>query len=414
MSLQPEQVALIRATVPVLKDHGNAITERFYHTLLTENPSLNSIFNQANQANHHQAAALAGSLYAYASHIDDLGALSPALEKICAKHASLYVRPEQYHVVGTYLLRAMGEVLGEALTPDILQAWTAAYWQLANLMIKREDALLENAHGWRDWRNMRIAKKVPESDVITSFYLEAVDGAPLPAFLPGQYVSVLVDVPKLKYAQPRQYSLSDAPDERYYRVSVKKEIGLDESNPQAPAHPGYVSNVLHDEKGEGDVVKVSHPQGDFFLAPEDRGRPVVLISAGVGVTPMVSILNTLLREGATQPISWIHGARSTNVVAFAGHARTLAKQYDNVNTTVFVKSPAAERDEQGTDYHFDGRVRFDVLDDQRDLLLDSNEALYFICGPSGFMAAMSKNLVAKGVGSERVRMEVFGTGQLPG
>jgi len=134
MSLTPDQVKLIKATVPVLKDHGTIITAHFYELLLKENPSLNGIFNQTNQKTGHQAGALAGSLYAYASHIDDLGVLSPAVEKICHKHASMYVRPEHYDVVGTYLLRAMGDVLGEALTPEILEAWGQAYWQLANIV----------------------------------------------------------------------------------------------------------------------------------------------------------------------------------------------------------------------------------------------------------------------------------------
>jgi nitric oxide dioxygenase len=134
MSLTPDQVKLIKATVPVLKEHGNTITAHFYDLLLKENPSLNGIFNQTNQKTGHQAGALAGSLYAYASHIDDLGVLSPAVERICHKHASMYVQPEHYDVVGTYLLRAMGDVLGEALTPEILEAWGQAYWQLANIV----------------------------------------------------------------------------------------------------------------------------------------------------------------------------------------------------------------------------------------------------------------------------------------
>lgn len=134
MSLTPDQVQIIKATVPVLKEHGNAITTHFYATLLKENPDLNNVFNQTNQVNGHQPAALAGSLYAYASHIDDLGVLSPAVEKICQKHASLYIKPEHYDIVGTYLLRAMGDVLGDALTPEILEAWGQAYWQLAHLV----------------------------------------------------------------------------------------------------------------------------------------------------------------------------------------------------------------------------------------------------------------------------------------
>lgn len=134
MPLTPTQIQTVKATVPVLQKHGEAITRLFYATMLAENPELKPIFNHANQFNNHQPAALAGALYAYAMYIDDLGVLSPAVEKICQKHASLYIQPEQYDVVGKYLLQAMGEVLGDALTPAILEAWRVAYSQLAEIV----------------------------------------------------------------------------------------------------------------------------------------------------------------------------------------------------------------------------------------------------------------------------------------
>jgi nitric oxide dioxygenase len=120
MGLSQEQVQLIKATVPALQAHGQAITTLFYKTVLEEHPSLHSIFNQTNQENNHQAQALAGALYGYAVHIDDLGILSPTVEKICQKHVSLYIQPKHYAIVGEGLLRAMGSVLGSALTPEIL------------------------------------------------------------------------------------------------------------------------------------------------------------------------------------------------------------------------------------------------------------------------------------------------------
>ena len=119
MALTPDQVQLIKATVPILREHGKEITTTFYKTMLADHPALNDIFNQANQATGHQASALADSLYAYASHINDLGVLAPAVERIDQKHSSLHVQPEQYDIVGTYLLKAMKDVLGDALTDDI-------------------------------------------------------------------------------------------------------------------------------------------------------------------------------------------------------------------------------------------------------------------------------------------------------
>ncbi|KAK4543306.1 hypothetical protein LTR36_005665 [Oleoguttula mirabilis] len=416
MSLTPEQVQIVRSTVPVLQQHGNAITKTFYATLLKEVPDLRNVFNHANQANDHQAQALAGALYAYASHIDDLGALSPAVEKICQKHASLYIQPDHYKVVGEYLLRAMGEVLGSALTPEVLEAWGAAYWQLANLMITREEKLFEHTHGWTDWRDFRIAEKVKESDEITSFYLTPVDGQKLPAFLPGQYISVLTDVPKLRYLQSRQYSLSDAPKPDCYRVSIKKDTGLSTTQPEAEAHPGYISNIMHDKKKVGDVVKVSHPAGEFFLDPaqdRDAQTPVVLISAGVGVTPMIAILNTLIGRDSKQRISFIHGARSTSSQAFGKHIRETVASHPNVTGSIFIKNPNTDTDVEGLDYKYKSRVTLDMLDSEKDLCLDNPKTKYFVCGPDSFMGAMSKGLQALGVEEERIQMEMFGTGEIP-
>ncbi|EMC99462.1 hypothetical protein BAUCODRAFT_337528 [Baudoinia panamericana UAMH 10762] len=415
MALTPGQVDIIRSTVPVLKEHGNDITKSFYETLLAEVPDLNNVFNQANQRNNHQAAALASALYAYASHIDDLGVLSPAVEKICQKHASLYIKPEQYDVVGTYLLRAMGDVLGSALTPEVRDAWGQAYWQLANIMIDREEQLLGDAGDWRDWRDFRIADKVQESEEITSFYLKPVDGKPLPPFLPGQYISVMTDVPKMHYMQSRQYSLSDTPDPSYYRVSIKKESGLDPHAPDAEAHPGWISNIMHSTKSVGDLIKLSHPAGEFFCDPQkdmDSQTPVVLISAGVGVTPMISILNTSIKKNHEQKISFIHGARTTKLQAFRRHVHEVVAQHPNVTASIFVKTPDARTDTEGVDYRFASRIQLDVLDRSKDLFLDDQKTKYFVCGPESFMADASKSLRAKGVDQERIKMEVFGTGPL--
>jgi nitric oxide dioxygenase len=413
MSLSPEQVQIIRSTVPALQAHGNAITTRFYSTLLSEVPSLNAVFNQANQANDHQAQALASALYAYALHVDDLGALSPAIEKICHKHASLYIKAEHYAVVGEYLLRAMGDVLGSALTPDILSAWATAYEQLAGVMIAREAELTKSTRGWDEWREFVITKKSRESDEITSFYLEPVDKKPLPLYRPGQYISVLTHVPQLQYEQSRQYSLSGAPNHERYRISVKKEKGIQLGHPDAPTHPGYISNVLHDRKSAGDLVKVSHPFGEFFWDPEaDRHKPVVLLSAGVGITPLIAILDTMVAQGAEQRISFVHASRSSSVRAFSEHMREVAASHSNVTYTSFIKSPLST-DVEGHDYHKQGRLQISALDMKRDLLTDHNDALYFICGPESFMTESCSALQKLGISRSQIRLEIFGTGATP-
>ncbi|GAB1200357.1 hypothetical protein APSETT444_009727 [Aspergillus pseudonomiae] len=415
MPLSPEQIQLIKATVPVLQQHGANITTVFYDNMLTAHPELNAVFNNANKTNGHQPRALAGALFAYASHIDDLGALGPAVELICNKHASLYIQPDQYQIVGKFLLEAMGQVLGDALTPEILDAWAAAYWQLADLMIGREAELYKQADGWTEFRDFRIAKKVPESSEITSFYLEPVDGKPLPKFRPGQYISVQVFVDSLKFPQYRQYSLSDAPREDYYRISVKREAGLNTADANAPSHPGYVSNILHAKINEGDVVKVSHPFGDFYLSDAESPNPIVLIAAGVGLTPLTSILKTLTSNPPDAPqrkIHFIHGARSAAARAFKKDIDSLAEKYQDLHATFFETHPGAE-EKQGEDYDHQGRVDLSKLDKSKDLFLDDPKTEYYVCGPDRFMTSTRAALAAAGVSEDRIKLELFGTGGVP-
>lgn len=415
-SLTPDQVNIIKATVPVLADHGLAITTKFYKDMIAANPELKSIFNNTHQATGHQPRALAGALYAYASNIDALGNLTPAVELICHKHASLYIKAEHYAIVGKYLLETMKAVLGDACTDQILDAWGAAYWQLADIMIAKEKGMYDSVPEWKDWRDFKIARKEKESEQITSFYLEPVDaGFKLPTFKPGQYISVNIFVDELDGGvwQARQYSLSDAPGKDYLRISVKKEPGVEIGEPKSMTHPGYLSNILHEKKNVGDVVRVSHPFGDFFFeeGEQERDAPVVLISAGVGLTCLMSILNTLVEANSERPISWIQVARHSGVRAFKPHIDALAVTHKNLHTVYFCSNPK-EGDVQGKDYDIQGRLDLDKVNGA-DLHLDNNKAQYFVCGPAEFMVATAKKLQGLGVSAARVKMELFGTGGVP-
>lgn len=415
-ALTPSQVCTIKATVPVLAEHGNTITTRFYHGLLEVHPELKNVFNNTHQATGHQAQALAGALYAYAANIDDLGKLSPAVELICHKHASLFIRPDQYDVVGKHLLETMSTVLGEAATPEILEAWGAAYWQLANLMIGKEDEMYKQTAYWPDWKDFSIVKKEKESDEITSFYLEPVDKEfKLPIYKPGQYISVNVFVEELDGGvwQARQYSLSDAPGKKYLRISVKREPGIEVGEKKHMTHAGYISNLLHDMKNEGDVIKVSHPFGDFFFDKDevDADAPVVLISAGVGLTALTSIFNSLTSEKSNRPITWIQGARNSATRAFKADFDQCAAANENVHTVYYSSSPS-EGEVQGRDYTIQGRVDLDKIDRQH-LHADSGKTVYYCCGPTRFMLDVEAKLKSYGVPSERVKMELFGTGGVP-
>jgi nitric oxide dioxygenase len=154
--------------------------------------------------NGHQADALAAAVYAYAENIDDLTPLLPAVERICNKHASLHITPQQYAVVGKYLLQSITDILGEdVFKGELYEAWGSAYWALAHICIEREAELCKSA-AWTGWKVFTVSKRVQESVDITSFYLTPKDGATLPRYRPGQYIAVQKYITELGLWQARQ------------------------------------------------------------------------------------------------------------------------------------------------------------------------------------------------------------------
>ncbi|KAI8625071.1 globin-like protein [Xylariaceae sp. FL1651] len=395
--LTPPQIAIVKATAPVLKENGVTITSLFYKNMLAAHPELHNVFNEANQVGGAQPRALAGAVFAYAAHVDDLAKLGTLVERIAHKHVSLDIQPDQYPIVGKFLLEAVATVLGDACTPEIAEAWTAAYALLADIFITREQQLYAAHENWTGWRRFKIHKKVAESTEITSFYLVPEDGVALPLYLPGQYISLRLYVPKLGVKQPRQYSLSDAPSGDYYRISVKKEIGM-----SVPI-PGLLSNMLHEEYKEGDVVELTHPTGEFFVQAEDS--PIVLISAGVGITPMISILNSSVATGSSRSISFIHGAHSSEVRAFSDTLKC-ARDKSNTHTTIFL-SKLTGNEKQGIDYDFQGRMNLDKVN-PRHLFADESRTHYYVCGPMSFMMDIRQYLLEHHVSEDRVHLEIFG------
>ncbi|KAI0424580.1 globin-like protein [Xylaria sp. FL1042] len=398
--LTPSQIAIVKATAPVLKEHGVTITSLFYKNLLDANPDLRNVFNEANQVGGAQPRALAGAVFAYATYVDDLGKLAAAVERIAHKHASLNVQPEHYPIVGKHLLEAIATVLGDACTPEIAETWTAAYAALADIFINREQQIYKAFENWSGWRRFKIQKKVAESTEITSFYLAPEDGVALPQYLPGQYISLQLYIPKLGLRQPRQYSLSDAPGSDCYRISVKKESGKQLSA------PGLISNMLHDDFEEGDIVELTHPTGEFFVRVEEE-TPIVLISAGVGITPMISILNSAVAAASPRSISLIHGAHGSEVRAFADALKDASKK-PNVQASTFLSTLKAN-EVQGVDYDFEGRVNLDKVGTER-LFTNDPTANYYVCGPTSFMTDIQQYLLDHDVSQDRIHLEIFGVG----
>ncbi|CAA2099868.1 Flavohemoprotein [Methylobacterium bullatum] len=396
--LTPATIALIKATVPALEAHGLTITKRMYERLFRD-LAMRDLFNQS----HHgetgsQPKALALAVLAYARHIDDLGALSGAVERIAQKHVALNILPEHYPFVADALLGAIQDVLGDAATAEICAAWGEAYWFLAHILIGREAEIARDlAHkpgGWNGWRDFVVESVGVESETIRSFVLAPRDGGPVLRHEPGQYLGMLIDLPGQGVLK-RNYSISCAPNDRAYRITVKRE-----ERPGEPA--GIVSNWLHAEAKPGSALRLAPPTGDFFL-DRSTNAPVVLVSGGVGLTPMLSMLETLVETGADRPVWYVHGSISGRFHAMREHVRVLAARAPNIEVRTFYALPE-EGDRRGIDYDADGLITADWLARETPL----TEATYYLCGPKPFLASLVHGLARHGVSAERVRFEFFG------
>ncbi|EEM58333.1 MULTISPECIES: NO-inducible flavohemoprotein [Bacillus cereus group] len=398
--LSPEKIRIIKSTVPILEKHGNDITTRFYQLLFQSHPELLNIFNHANQRKGRQQTALANAVYAAAVHIENLGEILNEVKLIAHKHRSLGIKPEHYPIVGENLLAAIKDVLGDAATDEILDAWEDAYQVIADAFISIEADLYqqtkEQPGGWVDFRNFVVDRKVKESDVITSFYLKPEDGKEIAQFKPGQYISVKIEMPNEEYTQIREYSLSDSPGKEYYRISVKRE---EKMNPN-PA--GMVSNYLHDNVQEGDVIQISAPAGIFTLTTDSQ-LPIVLISGGVGITPLMSMLNTLVDTKSEREVYFIHAAINSKYHAFREHVESLSSQHTNIKFLICYEKPT-EEDKENKNYDKEGYINLKWLQS----ILSTNKANFYFCGSISFMKAIYGALKLWNVPEESIHYEFFG------
>ncbi|MEH7073265.1 NO-inducible flavohemoprotein [Neobacillus drentensis] len=396
--LNTKTIEIVKSTVPVLEKHGETITTRFYQLMFSNHPELLNIFNHANQKQGRQQKALAGTVYAAAMYIDNLGAILPVVKQIAQKHRSLGILPEHYPIVGKHLLLAIKEVLGDAATDEVINAWAEAYNVIADVFISVEAELYDETEhqqgGWNGFRNFIVARKVVESDVITSFYLKPEDNKGIADFIPGQYISIKLEIAGETFTHIRQYSLSDAPGKDYYRISVKRETGTD--NPD-----GMVSNFLHNGVNVGDILKVSAPAGDFVL-DMNKKTPVVLLSGGVGLTPMMSMLKTTVEAQPKRKVTFIHAAANGNVHALRDEVEEVSK-LENVHAYFFYDSPT-EEDRKNNRFDVEGYVTRDWLHEK----IDTKEADFYFCGPVPFMKAINRSLKEIGITEDRIHFEFFG------
>lgn len=384
----------IDASVPVLREHGVAITTVFYRNLFAEFPSLKNLFNMGNQAQGLQQQSLASAVFAYAANISNPEALAPVISRIVHKHVSLGVLPEQYPLVGRHLLGAIEEVLGDAATVPLLDAWAEAYGLLADTLIAHEKKLYDRTQQAPGYlTRLRVSNIKQQSDLVKSFELITQDNMPLPAFKPGQYVSVAVDFAD-GIRQIRQYSLSDAPSNQHYRISINRESFQSET----PA--GKVSNWLHDNLKHGDTLLVGQPAGDF--TPEvEAHETIALISGGVGITPMISTLKHLAKNNPQQKVIFAHAAQTKAHHSHADDISEAAQIMPNLQLVTFFEEVDTELADSAS--VIEGRMRLESFP-----AWNKEDTKFYLCGPIGFMKSMKEQLLEAGVANNRIYKEVFG------
>lgn len=396
--LSQKTMDIIKSTVPVLQVHGTQITTVFYSNLFKAHPELLNIFNHANQAKGRQQTALSNTVLAAAQNIDKLETIIPVVKQIAHKHRSLMIKPEHYPIVGEYLLKAIKEVLGDAATDEIIQAWADTYGVIAQVFIDIEKEMYEESAskngGWSDYKEFKIIKKIQESDVITSFYLAPADGSSLPAYEAGQYITIRLSIPGEKFLFNRQYSLSSASNKEYFRISVKKEASVE--NPD-----GKVSNYLHTDINMDDTVEVTVPAGDFTLIKEES--PIVFLSGGVGITPFMSMVATIAEEQPNREVNFIHSARNGAIQAFNEELIGIKDKITNFQLSYIFENPSDE-DMLNPFFKKAGYIDSEWLKENTIV----KDAHYFVCGPVSFLQTVIKGLKDNGIDDAHIHYEFFG------
>lgn len=383
---------VVKATLPVVGENIKEIARRFYQHMFTERPELlDGLFNRGNQADGRQQQALAGSVAGYAGYLVNTPTEVPdhLLSRIAHKHISLGLRPDQYQIVHDHLMWAIGDVLGEAVSPEVAAAWDEVYWLMANALINKERGLYDAVRLTPEtiWRRWRVAEKIRETEDVLTFVVERVDEREVKPSLPGQYVTLKMQMPDGVH-QPRQYSLTRADDGRHRVFAVKRiEEGA------TPA--GEMSTLLHHTVQVGDEVTLSVPAGDVVLEYTDR--PVVLASAGIGITPMAGMLSHLVKGAAQRKVRMLHADNAPETFALRRQVTEDLQTLQDGSLAVWFENPSATPAQN----EHEGFMNVNAVELPAD-------AQYYLCGPLPFMQSVRSQLIARGVPARDIQYEVFG------
>ena len=396
--LSPHNVPVIRETLPVIGAHIDEITPLFYSLMFGNHPELiRDTFSRGNQKQGAQQRALAASIATFATMLVDGESPVDMLSRIGHKHASLGITADQYQIVHDNLFDAIVRVLGDAVTPEVAEAWDEVYWIMASVLIDFEKGLYAEAQVEPGdvFRTAIVIAREDVTDSVAVFTLAGPDGAPLPDFRPGQYTSVGVVLPD-GARQLRQYSLSTASGDGTWRIGVRR---VDPSTGGCPA--GEVSGWLHATARVGTELQVTLPFGDLVLDRADAtsdSAPVVLCSAGIGITPMLGMLAQLVADEATRRVIVLHADRSPDQHVLADEVAGESSMLADAEVHTWYEADADAATGPGTVHQ--GLMDLSVVDLPTD-------AHVFLCGSSGFLQAVRPAFLAAGVDEERLHAELF-------
>lgn len=389
--LEKHHADIVSATLPLIGSRVDDITTEFYRGMFDNHPELlRNLFNRGNQAQGAQQRALAASIATFAAHLVDPDLPHPAelLSRIGHKHASLGITADQYPIVHEHLFAAIVKVLGaDTVTAEVAEAWDRVYWIMADTLITLERDLYAAAgvEPGDVYRRLRVTSRVddPSGAVLVS----VATGDPT-KFLPGQYVSVGVTLPD-GARQLRQYSLVSVSGTDRLTFVVKPV----EASGEAPA--GEVSNWIRDNLCIGDLLDVTLPFGDLHPA-EQIGQPFVLVSAGVGITPMIGILEALAAEHPDTRVQVLHADRSDTAHALRERQHELIAALPNATLDVWYEDGVTA----GAPGVHPGLLNLAGIDVPAD-------AQIYLCGGAGFVQAVRTQLLGRGIAAERVHCELF-------
>ena len=388
----PKTIEIVKATVPVLEEHGTAITTVFYQNMFDEHPELLDIFNETNQKLGRQQTALAMTVLAAAKHLENLATLLPQVTQISHKHRALQILPEHYPIVGKHLLGAIKQVLGEAANDDIIDAWTEAYDEIADVFIQLEKGMYEQEM-WQGFVPFTVTEKVAVATDIAAFTVvpadtdaentQNIDLSKL-TLTAGQYITVKTDPKDSDHLALRHYSLCSTNTDKGIQFAVRRD--------NRNEHHGLVSNHLHDDLEVGDTVLLSAPAGDFALNQDlvkQNETPIVFISAGVGVTPILSMLEAQVAANPQRPIVWVYACQNEQHHAFDSQVNQLLESATTLEKHVF--------------YFESGQI----LDEAWLANLPMPADIY-VCGSMPFMESIIDGLMRLDHGLDSVHYEPFG------